>query len=226
MPTAERPVLSERPDPAQFIRANLPILPVPDVPEIVLHSASPSSRLRLLVEVDAEPPPPYWAHRWAGGTVLARHILDHPESVVGQRVLDLGAGSGIVGIAAAKAGASKVWASEIDANGLVALGLNAVANGVEITAIDGDLTAGEPPDVELVLVGDLFYAPELAERVAAFLDRCLERGIAVLVGDPGRAPLPLSRLRAIAEYDVADFGDAPGAVKASRVFEFVPKGVG
>ncbi|WP_292247577.1 methyltransferase, partial [Mesorhizobium sp.] len=70
----------------------------------------------------------YWAYAWAGGTVLARYILDRPQTVAGRRVLDLGAGSGLVGIAAAKAGARAVIAAEIDRNGIVALGLNAAAN--------------------------------------------------------------------------------------------------
>lgn len=213
--------MPQRPDPAAFIRANLPLMPVPGVPEIVLHTATPASRLRLLIEADDAPPPPYWAYRWAGGTVLARYVLDHPESVAGRHVLDLGAGSGIVGIAAAKSGASKVSASEIDPNGMAALGLNAVANGVSITPIAGDLTGGEPPDVDIVLVGDLFYAPDLAKRVTALLDRCLGCGMVVLVGDPGRAHLPSWRLRPLAEYAVADFGEGPDAPRRpSTVFRF------
>jgi predicted nicotinamide N-methyase len=99
----------------------------------------------------------YWAYHWAGGAALARHILDRPETVTGGRVLDLGAGSGIVGIAAAKAGAREVIAAEIDRYALGALGLNSELNGVEITGIGDDLTAGPPPPVNLVAVGDLFY---------------------------------------------------------------------
>ncbi|HMN52989.1 MAG TPA: hypothetical protein PKC32_02220, partial [Sphingopyxis sp.] len=81
------------PDTAAFIRANLPVLPVPGIAEIRLHKAVPSSRVGRLA-ADGEAPPPYWAHHWAGGLALARHVLDHPESVAGRRVLDLGAGSG------------------------------------------------------------------------------------------------------------------------------------
>ncbi|RUV13086.1 50S ribosomal protein L11 methyltransferase, partial [Mesorhizobium sp. M5C.F.Ca.IN.020.32.2.1] len=116
------------------------IAPVPALPEIRLYAAHPASGLWRLThqegraaepeeegtEADAdgpEPQPPYWAYAWAGGAVLARYILDRPESVAGLRVLDLGAGSGLVGIAAAKAGAREVLASEIDSNGVAALGL-------------------------------------------------------------------------------------------------------
>ena len=170
---------------------------------------------------EADSPPPYWAYRWAGGAVLARHFLDRPETVRSRRVLDLGAGSGVVGIAAAKAGASQVIAAEIDPYAVVALGLNAAMNDVTVTVLAHDLTAGPPPAVDLVAVGDLFYEHDLARRVTAFLDRCLTAGIEVLIGDPGREFLPRSRLRVIAEYGVPDFGAGmSAALKQSAVFSF------
>ncbi len=232
----DRVATASRPDAATFIRDNMRLAPVPGLPEILLYTAHPASRLGRLTEPDAasdqdaatdecpsdeddEPQPPYWAYVWAGGAVLARHILDHPEIVTDRRVLDLGAGGGLVGIAAAKAGARDVTASETDRNGIAAISLNAAANGVRITARNDDLTSGAPPGVDLVLVGDLFYGPELAARVIAFLDRCLDRGIEVLVGDPGRAYLPRTRLRLLAEHAVVDFGEATASRK-SCVFAF------
>jgi predicted nicotinamide N-methyase len=226
-----------RPDPTEFIRANMRIGPVPSLPEIRLHTPHPASGLRRLtdphqssdadddtVELDddePEPQPPYWAYVWAGGAVLARHILDHPQTVAGRRVLDLGAGSGLVGIAAAKAGAREVIAAEIDRNGVAALALNAAANGVAITVIADDITRGSPPAVDLVLAGDVFYSQGVADRVMPFLERCLNAGIEILVGDPGRAYLPRSRLRLLAEYKVPDFGQAKdGALQPSGVFRF------
>ncbi|WP_245493184.1 MULTISPECIES: methyltransferase [unclassified Mesorhizobium] len=229
------------PDPVAFIRANMQLLPVPSLPEIRLYTAHPGSGLRRLGDPEGqgfepegpeeeakadenELQPPYWAYAWAGGAVLARYIIDQPQTVVGRRVLDLGAGSGLVGIAAAKAGASDVIAAEIDRNGVAALGLNAMANGVTITIIDNDITTGPPPAVDLVLAGDVFYGREVARRVTPFFDRCLAAGIEVLVGDPRRTDLPLSRLRLLAEYRVPDFGDAKGAAsKPSGVFRFEPE---
>ncbi|TIS93275.1 MAG: methyltransferase, partial [Mesorhizobium sp.] len=84
-----------------------------------------------------------------------------------------------------------------------------------------DLTTGPPPAADLVLAGDVFYCREVALRVMPFLDRCLASGIEVLVGDPRRNDLPLTRLRLIAEYEVPDFGDAKGiASRPSGVFWF------
>lgn len=138
-------------------------------------------------------------------------------------MLDVGAGSGLVAIAAAKAGARTVTAAEINPFGAVAIGLNAAANGVSITVIGDDLTTGPAPAADTVLVGDLFYEPKLAERVTLFLSRCVEAGIEVLVGDPGRAFLPMARLRRVAGYPVGDFG-APNA--SAAVFQFGPADFG
>ncbi|SEE71530.1 Predicted nicotinamide N-methyase [Rhizobiales bacterium GAS188] len=213
-------------DPRQFIQASLPIVPVSSVPEIRLHSAQPASGLWRLAKLDEHGfGSPYWAYHWAGGLALARHILDRPETVAGRRVLDLGAGSGIVGIAAAIAGASEVIAADIDRYAVAALGLNAAANGVTVAVASGDLTAGPSLPVDLIAVGDLFYEPDLAERVTAYLDRCLASGVDVLIGDPGRAFLPRSRLRLLAEYPVSDMGEVKDAVmKSSAVFSFEPDG--
>lgn len=201
-----------------FIRANMPVVPVPTIPEIRVHKALPSSGLGRLAERDESFGSPYWAYFWAGGLALARYILDHPETVAGRRVLDLGAGSGLVAIAAAKAGARAVIAAEIDKYSVAALGLNIAENGVAVTIAFTDLTAGAPPDVDILLVGDLFYEAGLAMRVTAFLDRCLAAGMPVLIGDPWRAWLPTSRLHVLAEYRVAETGDA--APKPSAVFAF------
>lgn len=218
------PATPHRLDPSRFIAANLPLTAAPSVPEIRLHMATPASGLhRLLDGPDGGDQPPYWAYPWAGGAVLARFILDRPETVAGRRVLDLGSGSGLVAIAAAKAGARSVTAVDTDRNAITALCLNAAANGVRIDGLVQDTTEGPPPDVDLILAGDVFYEAALAARVTAFLDRCLDAGITALIGDPGRTPLPRHRLRLLAEYAVADFGvTAQGGEKAAFVFAFEP----
>jgi predicted nicotinamide N-methyase len=225
-PTTIRAAASARPDPLPFIRDNTRVVPVPSIPEIRLHTAHQATGLWRLGEPNddgSDPPPPYWAFPWAGGMALGRHFLDHPETVAGRRVLDLGAGSGLVAIAAAKAGAREVIAADIDRYAIAAIGLNAAANGVAVAIVGDDLTGAPPPAVDLVAVGDLFYERDVADRVTAFLDRCLAAGIAVLIGDPRRAYLPYARLRLIAEYPVPDVGQVEGAAaNLGAVFALEP----
>jgi predicted nicotinamide N-methyase len=203
------------PDIRDFILQNLRLEPAPGLPEIVLYRAHAGSRLSRLGET-----PPYWAYHWAGGTVLARYILDHPETVRGKRVVDLGSGSGVVAIAAMKAGAMNVTAVDIDPNAIVASQLNAEANGVTVTTFIGELIA--PPAADLILVGDLFYEEKLATQVSVFLTGCVASGIEILVGDMGRKPLPLDLLKSLAEYEVPDFGQAQ--LLKAKVFRFEGKG--
>jgi predicted nicotinamide N-methyase len=195
-------------DPTQFITQNLRLEPVPSLPAISLYTAHAGSRLsRLAGDADDDPPAPYWAYQWAGGLALAQHFAAHPDSVAGLRVLDLGAGSGLVGIAAAQAGAH-VQAAEIDANGRAAIALNAIANEVMITLRDIDLDGPAPDDIDLIAAGDVFYNPDVATRMLPFLRRCHDAGIAVLIGDPNRRDLPRDDLELIASYAVSDVGDA------------------
>lgn len=169
--------------------------------------------------LEGDPAPPYWAYCWAGGAALARHLDVFPHVVAGKSVLDLGAGSGLVAIAAARAGASRVTAAEINRHGLAAIGLNAALNGVVVETIAGDVMAGPVPDAEVILAGDVFYAPDVAARAEDFLRRSVAAGRTVLVGDPGRVDLPLERMSLIAEYPVTDFGDSPhGPKRSGRVY--------
>lgn len=185
-----------------------------------LHRAGPRSGLWRLAERDGGLDSPYWAFDWGGGLALARYVLDQPKTVLNRKVLDLGAGSGIVGIAAAKAGASQVIATDTDPYAIAAIGLNASANGVSVTPLLDDLTTGAAPRVDIVLVGDLFYARELAGAVTAFLERCTASGIRALIGDPWRAALPRERLRLLAEYPGPDFGGR--GHRSNAVFSFEP----
>ncbi|HTJ02628.1 MAG TPA: 50S ribosomal protein L11 methyltransferase [Methylovirgula sp.] len=204
----------------QLVQTHFPVLPVPFVPEIRLHKAVPTSGLWRLAEIDETGfGAPYWAHHWGGGTALARYIFDHPDIVAGRRVLDLGSGSGIVGIAAAKTGARDVICADTDKYAVAVARLNAAINEVAVSTVVGDVTADAPPEVDAVLIGDLFYEQDLAARVTAFADRCLTAHIEVVVGDPWRAFLPRSRLQVLAEYAVPDFGDGDGK---SAVFRFKP----
>ena len=199
-----------------FIEANLPLLGAPGVGEIMIHTATPQSGLRRLVAGRN----PYWAWCWAGGLALARHVLAHPDLVAGLRVLDLGSGSGLVAIAAAKAGAAHVCAVDNDADAVAASEANAAANGVAIESMCADLLDSEPPEIDVVLVGDLFYDRAVATRVTRFLDRCAESSARILVGDPGRAFLPLDRLELVADYAARDFGESGAGEGRAQVYGF------
>lgn len=176
------------------------------------HAATPQSRLSRLADGA-----PYWAYLWPGGAALIAHLAATPDLAGGRRVLDLGAGSGLVGIAALKCGAASVLASEIDPVARKVCEMNAALNGVSLT-MTGDLLDGPVPATELILVGDLFYASDLAARVLPFLSRAAGQGATVLVGDIGRAHLP-GLGPPVAEYPVRDFADTPGhPLRQGRVF--------
>jgi predicted nicotinamide N-methyase len=216
-----RPRSDARADPLGFIRAHTRLAPIPSVPEVRIHMAHEATGLWRIAEGD-DPPPPYWAFPWAGGLALARHVLAHPETVRGHAVLDLGSGSGLVAIAAMKAGASAASAADVDPFAVAAIAANAEANGVAVNVVDRDITGAPPPAVDIILVGDLFYEAALATRVTAFLDRAAAADIAVMVGDPRRAHLPVDRLRLVAEYAVPDVGDVEGmARRPAAVFAWV-----
>jgi len=187
--------------PDDFIKTNAALSHAPLVPEIILYLASEVVPLWRATEdelAEIGVPPPYWAFAWAGGQALARYVLDHPQIVRGKRVLDIGAGSGLVGLAAARAGAATVLSADIDAFACAAIALNAAANGCDIAVTQDDLI-GAPFDWDLILVGDLFYERPLAERLLAWL---VPLGVPALLGDPGRNYFPKTQVDKLASYSV------------------------
>jgi predicted nicotinamide N-methyase len=187
--------------PVDFIRANAALAAPPLVPEIRLYLASEVVPLWSKTEdqlARSGVPPPYWAFAWAGGQALARHVLDDPAIVRGKRVLDLGAGCGLVGIAAAKMGAARVLAADIDPFACAAIALNAAANAVEIAVTSEDLI-GAAGSWETILVGDLFYERPLAETLLPWLTKSKAD---VLLGDPGRSYFPQASVERLALYKV------------------------
>ena len=188
--------------PLEFIRTHTAPAPVPFVPEITLFQADEPIALWEQTEAGGvEQPPPFWAFAWAGGQALARHVLDHPELVAGRSLLDLATGSGLVAVAAARAGAHPVTANDIDPFSLAAAQANAEANGVDIRTVEADLLDTDDR-YGVILAGDVFYSRDMAGRVLPFLRRAAARGCLVLVGDPGRAYLPLDAMLKVASYDV------------------------
>ncbi len=188
-----------------FILENTRVQSPPHTPELVLRLADEVTPIWRLTEEALQEiglPPPFWAFAWAGGQALARYVLDHPDLVAGKRVIDFASGSGIVGIAAMKAGAASVLAADIDVFCGAALALNAAANGVEIAFTDQDLLDAPPPPADVILAGDICYEKPLAEKVMAWLAAGRAAGATVLIGDPGRSYFPREGLTKLAEYQV------------------------
>jgi predicted nicotinamide N-methyase len=178
---------------------------VPFVPEVTLLTADQPWELWDASGRDA---PPFWAFPWAGGQGLARYVLDNPGMVRGRRVLDVASGSGLVAIAAARAGAASVTASDIDPDAVAVIGENAAANTATVLAASldmsraGNLDFGGTAGADVVLAADVFYQRELAAVALAFLRRAAAAGARVLCADPGRAFVPRDCLQEVASYDV------------------------
>jgi predicted nicotinamide N-methyase len=206
--SADNQTSLSRSDIAEFIRTNTRLQPVPHAPEIVLFLADESVPLWRKTEPELAGiglPSPFWAFAWAGGQALARYVLDDPNVVAGSRILDLGSGSGLAGIAAALAGAAPVIACEIDPFAEAAIALNSEANGVYLEVLARDPLADRPPAearYDVILAGDLFYETATADRMLAFLAAHARVGTKVLIGDPGRAYLPKQQLRPVIEYSI------------------------
>ena len=204
-----------------FIVGNTTPGTAPIVPEITLlvgGLAMPLWEQGALADDRPAVPPPYWAWPWAGGQALARFVLDHPAIANGRSVADIGAGGGIVAIAAALVGAREVAAIDIEAFAVEACRLNAAANGVTVAVSEADPT-GTDEGWEVVLAGDLWYESELAARMEPWLRSLAARGATVLIGDLGRAYLPAEGLVELAHYTVPTTDDLEDAAsKEVRVF--------
>jgi len=189
-----------------FILDNTRLQAPPHTPELKLYLADEITPIWRMTEealAGIGLPPPFWAFAWAGGQALARYLLDNPAVVAGKPVLDFASGSGLVAIAAARAGAARVLAADIDPYCGAALALNAEANGVAIEFTGADLLEATPPAwAEVILAGDICYEKPLAQQVMAWLATAQAAGATVLIGDPGRSYFPRHGLTKLAEYQV------------------------
>ena len=206
----------------RFVQERTVIAPVPLTPEIALHQATEFSPLWVATsrELEGWDSSPYWAFPWAGGQALARHLLDHPALVRGRVVFDFAAGSGLVAIAAARAGAARVVAADLDPFCAAAVRLNAALNAAAVEFRAGDPIGDPLPGFEVVLAGDVFYERLLAERGLAWFRDLVRRGARVLVGDPGRIYTPLEGLVELGVYDVPTTSEIEAhTLLRTRVYE-------
>ena len=188
-----------------FVLRHTRLRPVPGFEDLRLHLSDEVFPLWRAVQVethDPDAPIPFWAFAWGGGLALGRYLREHPEVVAGRQVFDLASGSGLCAIAAMRAGAAGAAASDIDPLAVAAIRLNANANGCRVATVARDVLDEPPPDAEVILAGDCWYDAELARRVLPWLRSASDAGIAVLVGDPGRAHLPVDDLVELASFEV------------------------
>lgn len=191
--------------PRAFVLRHTHLQRVPGLDEIRLHLADEVLPLWHAVEVetgDPDPALPYWAFAWSGGLAIGRYLREHPEAVRGRRVFDLASGSGLCAIASMMDGAADATGADIDPFAAAAIELNARANGCRVAVVHRDVLDDDPPEVDVVLAGDCWYDVRLAARVLPWLVRVRDRGIDVLLGDPGRRYLPTDALVELASYEV------------------------
>jgi predicted nicotinamide N-methyase len=211
---------------SDFIRQNTSVMTPPLVPEVKLHLAHEAVPLWQKTEEELGEmglAPPFWAFAWAGGQALARYVLDHSSSVENRKVLDLATGSGLIAIAAARAGSTSIIAADIDEFATTAAEMNAKLNQVSLDIKLEDLLHQQPPATDVILVGDLFYEKSLAARCLAWLRKAQEQGAQILIGDPGRSYLPQEQLEKLAEYNVPVTRDLEDAeIKRTAVWRLAP----
>jgi len=153
---------------------------LPQCPEIKLWLVDPIPMQRHFSQDEIlaiQAYPAYWAFCWASGQVLARHIIDNPELVCDKRVMDFGAGSGVVAIAAIMAGAKQVIACDIDPDALLSCQENAKLNNVEFE-LHGDLFVFDQ-EIDLLIAADVLYDKANLPLLDVFLSKAPE----VLVAD-------------------------------------------
>lgn len=218
--------LSRITDPARFVRENTRANTAPLIPEVTLHLADEMVPLWHLTEAELEATglePPFWAFAWAGGQAVSRYVLDHPETVAGKRVLDFACGSGLGAIAARRAGAAHVLASDVDPLACAATAINAEANGVVVEVTADDLVGRMNLDVHVILAGDICYEQPLAGRVEAWLKALARTGKLVLLGDPGRTYLPKDSMEQVATYTVQTTRELEDSdVRRTTVWQMLP----
>ncbi len=207
-----------------FVEERTAAAPVPLVPELLLRQAGEVHGLWQAARAEPEgwDDSPYWAFAWAGGQALSRFLLDHPGAVRGRRVADFATGSGLVAIAALRAGAAEVLALDRDPFCAAAVALNAARNGVAVRFQAGDAIGAPLPGCEVLLAGDVFYERGLAEAALRWFGELRARGVRVLAGDACRTYAPRSGHEVLAWYQVPTTTAIEDAgLKRARVLEIL-----
>jgi predicted nicotinamide N-methyase len=167
-------------------------------------------------------PPPFWAFAWPGGQALARYILDHPETVRGKRVFDFASGSGLVALAAKKAGAAEVTANDIDPVAIVAIAANAQENNLVLTTLHQNMLNADMAAYDVILAGDFCYEWPMAGYAVEWLRGCVAQGKTVFFADPGRPHAPRDGIAEVARYTISTTTDIEDSVqKVTMVYRLL-----
>lgn len=175
------------------------------VPELTLYTADAVTPLwhASAEYLDSQAiAPPYWAFAWPGGQAVARQLADSPCLVRGRHVLDFACGGGVVGLMAARLGATTVRAVDIDPVAVRACQMNAALNGLTVTAQTLDLIGDPLPGIDTVLAGDVCYEQPMAGLVLDWLGTLAQAGRLVILGDPGRTYRPTQGLKLLGSHRV------------------------
>jgi predicted nicotinamide N-methyase len=207
----------------RLLDEHAPLRPAPLCPELRVHQAHALVGIWEAAErlAGATLPAPFWAYPWAGGSALARVILDEPALVRGRAVLDFGAGGGIAALAAAYAGAARVVANDTDPWALRVTALAAAAQSLHIDPLTDDL-CGAPAladAFDVLLCSDLAYERSQAGRQRSVLERAAARGATVLVADAGRAYFDAADMTQLGAFEVDVPHDLEGVPRrTARVY--------
>ena len=204
---------TKNPEYVSFIEANTFVDTLPLCPELRLRFLKEDAPLKKTAPLwrdslhifDRKGPRPYWAFAWGGGQALARFILDNPKTVEAKNILDLGSGSGIAAIAAAKAGAAMVIATDIDPIAIEATKLNARLNDVVITAIQATMGESSQQQCDVLLAGDVFYHG--FDNDVHWIFHWASKGRLIMIGEPPQRGFPKEHLQELKRYTVRTFPD-------------------
>ncbi len=203
----------------KLIAATAPLLPVHNCPDLLAHQARDVFALWKAWEEESgqERDTPFWSVVWPGAVSLAGYLLHNPATVTGRKVLDFGCGGGIAGIAAARAGAGRVIANDIDPIALHITNLNAQANGVSVYPDGNNLLENDTDGCyDVILVADMFYTRTQSTQTGDFLKKHLQSGTLVLIADGERPFAPGEGMHVLREEMIPVNRDLEG-VKERRV---------
>jgi predicted nicotinamide N-methyase len=184
---------------------NIVVRNLPLCPEINLflleedYPKEPVSRFEFNANIAS---PPYWAFCWASGQALARFILDNRALLQDKKVLDFGAGSGVAGIAAAKAGARAVVACDSDPEARKAIQANADLNQVAITTVGEIVFSDQDFDFDVVIAGDVCYDRKNIFWLSSLASRCF-----ILLADSRVKRFPEDVFMPVARFKVKTVPD-------------------